>query len=136
MLPETTRRPFEVQLTLPVRPYDIDMLQIVHNRVYIRWLEDLRMQVLAEYLPLEPLMDAGLSPLLLKTCIEYKRPVRLFDPLVGRMWMSALGRARYTLQAEFLVHDQLMASAEQTGCFVELATGRPVPIPQQVRDRW
>jgi acyl-CoA thioester hydrolase len=112
------------------------MLGIVHNRVYIRWLEDLRMQVLEDYLPLQPLMEAGISPLLVKTCIEYKRPVRLFDPLVGHMWMAALGRARYTLRAEFLVNGQLMASAEQTGCFVELATGRPVPVPKQARDQW
>jgi acyl-CoA thioester hydrolase len=112
------------------------MLGIVHNRVYIRWLEDLRMQVLADYLPLQPLMEAGLSPLLLKTSIQYKRPVRLFDPLVGAMWMSSLGRARYTLQAEFRVHDQVMAVAEQVGCFVEIATGRPVPLPKQVRDQW
>lgn len=129
-------RPFEVSLSLPVRTYDIDMLSIVHNRVYIRWLEDLRMQVLAEYLPLQPLVEAGISPLLIKTCIEYKRPVRLFDPLIGHMWMAALGRARYTLRAEFLVNGQLMATAEQTGCFVELATGRPVPVPKQARDQW
>ena len=135
-MPESTTRPFEVSLGLPVRTYDIDMLGIVHNRVYIRWLEDLRMQVLAEYLPLQPLVEAGISPLLVKTCIEYKRPVRLFDPLVGHMWMAALGRARYTLRAEFLVNGQLMASAEQTGCFVELATGRPVPVPKQARDQW
>ena len=133
---ESTTRPFEVSLSLPVRTYDIDMLGIVHNRVYIRWLEDLRMQVLAEYLPLQPLVEAGISPLLIKTCIEYKRPVRLFDPLVGHMWMAALGRARYTLRAEFFVNDQLMATAEQTGCFVELSTGRPVPVPKQARDQW
>lgn len=129
-------RPFEISLSLPVRTYDIDMLGIVHNRVYIRWLEDMRLQVLQEYLPLQPLLESGLSPVLLKTSIEYKRPVRLFDPLAGVMWMSAMGRARFTLQAEFLVHGQVMASAEQTGCFIEIATGRPVPIPQQVHDQW
>ena len=133
---ESTTRPFEVSLSLPVRTYDIDMLSIVHNRVYIRWLEDLRMQVLAEYLPLQPLVEAGISPLLIKTCIEYKRPVRLFDPLMGHMWMAAMGRARYTLQAEFLVNGQLMATAEQTGCFVEIASERPIPVPKQARDQW
>ena len=127
---ESTTRPFEVSLNLPVRTYDIDMLSIVHNRVYIRWLEDLRMQVLAEYLPLQPLVEAGISPLLIKTCIEYKRPVRLFDPLMGHMWMAALGRARYTLRAEFLVNGQLMATAEQTGCFVETRNRASRSCPQ------
>lgn len=42
---QTTPRPFEVTLTIPVRPYDVDFLGIVHNLVYIRWLEDYRPHV-------------------------------------------------------------------------------------------
>jgi acyl-CoA thioester hydrolase len=37
-----------VELELPIRTYDIDFAGIVSNIVYIRWLEDLRIQMLAQ----------------------------------------------------------------------------------------
>jgi acyl-CoA thioesterase FadM len=40
-------RPLLVELPIVVKTYDIDFANIVHNRVYIRWLEDLRQQRLA-----------------------------------------------------------------------------------------
>lgn len=127
-------RPFEVTLAISIRPYDVDFLGIVHNLVYIRWLEDLRMQVLAEYFPLAPAMqEEGICPVLLRTSIDYRRPVRLFDPVVGHMWLKEAGRARYVLAAEFSVNGQVMAAAEQTGCFIDLASHRPVPTPAAIR---
>lgn len=131
---QTTSRPFEVTLAIPVRPYDVDFLGIVHNLVYIRWLEDLRMQVLAEHFPLEPAMTGeGIVPVLLRTAIDYRRPIRLFDPVVGHMWLKEAGRARYVLAAQFKVRGELMAEAEQVGCFVDLVTRRPVPVPAAIR---
>ncbi|MCS6845255.1 MAG: acyl-CoA thioesterase [Caldilineales bacterium] len=130
----TKKRPFEVSLVIPVRPYDVDFLGIVHNIVYIRWLEDLRMQVLAEYFPLEPAMTGeGIVPVLLRTAIDYRRPIRLFDPVMGHMWLKEVGRVRYVLSAQFKVHGELMAEAEQVGCFVDLITRRPVPVPAAIR---
>jgi acyl-CoA thioester hydrolase len=46
------KHPFEVEIPLPVRTYDIDFAGIVNNIVYIRWLEDLRLEMLARYFPL------------------------------------------------------------------------------------
>jgi len=37
-------RPFLIEVPLPVRTYDIDFAGIVSNIVYIRWLEDLRLE--------------------------------------------------------------------------------------------
>ncbi len=45
-------RPLEVELTIPVRSYDIDFAGIVSNIVYIRWLEDLRSKWLDEHFSL------------------------------------------------------------------------------------
>ncbi|HSN74366.1 MAG TPA: acyl-CoA thioesterase, partial [Anaerolineae bacterium] len=76
---------YQITLSIPVRTYDIDFVGIVSNIVFIRWLEDLRLQMLAEYFPLDTAMQAqGIAPLLLRTEIDYKRPVRLFDVLQGR----------------------------------------------------
>lgn len=132
-----TPRPFEVTLQFPVRTYDIDFAGIVSNIVYIRWLEDLRLQVMAEFYPLEQAVkEHGISPVLLRTSIEYKRPLRLFDEPTGRMWMTGAGRARFGLAAEFLTDGRVVAVAEQEGCFIDLVTTRPVRTPKMIRERF
>ena len=52
------------------------------------------------------------------------------------MWVSKLGKARWELQAEFCLDDLVVASAVQTGYFVDLERYRPVRIPQALRDVW
>lgn len=127
-------KPFQVTLNFTVRTYDIDFVGIVSNIVYIRWLEDLRLQALAEHFPLDTAInELGISPVLLRTEIDYLRPIRLFDPVVGVLWAAEIGRVRQVLQAEFRVHGDLHASARQTTCFIDLKTGRPVRTPDAIR---
>lgn len=126
--------PYQTILPLPVRTYDIDFVGLVSNIVYIRWLEDLRLQMLADYFPLETAMQTlGIAPVLLRTEIDYKRAIRLFDAVQGRMWLAEAGPVRQVLAAEFTVEGQLRAAARQTTCFIDLASGRPVPTPQAIR---
>jgi acyl-CoA thioester hydrolase len=129
-------RPLAVELVLPVRTYDIDFAGVVSNIVYIRWHEDLRMKLLDEHLPLEGEVRQGRTPVLVSTQIHYRRPVRLFDRPVGRMWMDDLTRARWTVHAEVLLDGQPAATAVQVGAFVSLETLRPVSIPAELRDRF
>jgi acyl-CoA thioester hydrolase len=130
----TASHPFLVELNLPVRTYDIDFAGLVSNIVYIRWLEDLRLQILAEYLPLEQQLAQGYGPVLASTHIEYKLPLRLFDQPLGRMWLDNLGRTSWTVKAEiFLANGQVAAVATQAGVFVDYTTMRPVSVPTEFR---
>jgi acyl-CoA thioester hydrolase len=129
-------RPLEVELALPVRTYDIDFAGVVSNIVYVRWLEDLRVKLLDEHLPLEGQVRQGRTPVLVSTRIEYRRPVRLFDQPIGRMWMSDVSRARWTVEAEILLDGQPAAVAMQIGAFVSLATLRPIAIPVELRAKF
>ncbi|MBE9052157.1 acyl-CoA thioesterase [Nostocales cyanobacterium LEGE 11386] len=130
------RRPLEVKLTISVKTYDIDFAGIVSNIVYIRWLEDLRLKCLDEYLPLDKLIEQGYVPILSGTEIEYKRAIKLADKVEGRLWLSSMGRLKLTAQAEILSNDQLAAVAIQKGAFVNLQNGRPVPIPQELQQKY
>ncbi len=126
--------PYQITLPIPVRTYDIDFVGFVSNIVYVRWLEDLRLQMLAEFFPLDTAMQAqGIAPVLLRTEIDYKRAIRLFDAVQGRMWLAEAGPVRQVLQAEFTVDGQLRASARQTTCFIDLASSRPTPTPAAIR---
>ncbi|MCI0576450.1 MAG: acyl-CoA thioesterase [Chloroflexi bacterium] len=132
----TRLKPLSIELTLTVKTYDVDFAGIVSNIVYIRWLEDLRLQILAEYLPLAGLIAAGVGPVLTRTEIEYRRPLRLGDEAVGRMWVSKLGRLRWEVTAEIVMGEEVAAAAVQTGIFVTLATLRPAPVPAAMREKW
>ena len=57
-LPKTpfAGRPLAVSAPIRVQGYDVDFAGIVSNIVYIRWLEDLRYQVLEAYYPLPQLL--------------------------------------------------------------------------------
>lgn len=129
-------RPFGVELAIPVRGYDIDFAGIVSNIVYIRWLEDLRMALLATYFPFEECVRLGVTPVILQTTISYHQAVRMFDPVVGRIWVTAMGKTRWEIAAEFVVGERVMASATQRGCFISLATGRPAPIAAGLLGPW
>ena len=45
-----------------VKPYDMDVVGVVSNIVYVRWMEDLRLAMLDAYLPLDEQMADGIVP--------------------------------------------------------------------------
>jgi acyl-CoA thioester hydrolase len=124
-----------IRLPLPIRTYDIDYAGIVSNLVYIRWLEDLRLELLARAYPLERMVADGLGPVLLETQIAYREALTIHDTPEGRMSVAALGRVRWTVAAEFATpgNGRVHATARQTGLFIRLETRRPVPIPAALR---
>ena len=127
------QKPLAVTLNLQVKTYDIDFAGIVSNIVYLRWLEDLRLEMLETYLPLKQLMTRGYCPIIASTEIKYKKALRMFDRPVAKMWMSELGRLRCSLQAEIYLDNQIVTTATQTGFFINLETMRPMAVPQELK---
>lgn len=129
-------RPLLVEKAFTVRTYDIDFAGHVSNIVYIRWLEDLRFLLLETHYPLQPQMEAGYAPVLARTNIQYRRAIRLFEPVIGRMWVQSVGAARVMLAAHILVGEEICADVLQEGVFADLDSGRPVRIPNELRHRF
>ncbi len=129
-------RPLEVELAIRVGTYDIDFVGIVSNIVYIRWLEDLRLKCLDENFPLDKQVEQGYAPILAGTEIEYKRPIKLSDQVIGRLWLSNLGRFKWIVEAEFLSNNEIAATATQKGAFVNLQNTRPIPVPEEFKNKY
>ncbi|MFO7652609.1 MAG: thioesterase family protein [Candidatus Krumholzibacteriia bacterium] len=123
-------RPLLVQARFTARTYDVDFMGIVSNIVHVRWLEDLRLRLLEEYLPLDEQLTAGYAPILARTEITYKQPVRLGETVGGQLWVSDLGRLRWTVTAELHVGRHLAAAAVQSGAFFDLHAQQPIPMPE------
>ena len=129
-------RPLEVKIRIPVRTYDIDFAGIFSNIVYIKWLEDLRLKFLDEYLPLDKEIERGSVPIVSKTEIEYKRPIKLFESVIGRLWIGDLGRIKYTLKFEIISNNNIAATATQIGTFISVDRSRPVKIPEELLQKY
>lgn len=128
-------KPF-VELAFPPRTYDIDFAGIVNNAVYIRWLEDLRLALMAGIYPIDRALREDVAPILLATSIAYERPVTIADALIGRMWVPRMERVKWHVAAEFSVGETVHARAEQTGLFIRLSTRRPIAPPAPLRARY
>ncbi|MGE5538058.1 MAG: acyl-CoA thioesterase [Gemmatimonas sp.] len=124
-----------ISIRFTVKTYDIDFAGIVSNLVYVRWLEDLRLELLARAYPLDRMVADGLGPVLLETQIAYRDALTIHDKPEGRMVVESMGRVRWTVNAQFLTGDarRVHATARQTGVFVRLDTHRPIRIPDRLR---
>lgn len=125
----------EIRHSFKVMTYEIDFAGVVSNLVYIRWLEDLRNLFAEQAIPLGDMFKRGQAPVLARTEIDYLLPVRFPDVVDARMWLAEAARARFVLSAEFASRDsgQVTARARQTGVFVSIETGRPVPLPDEYK---
>jgi acyl-CoA thioester hydrolase len=125
-----------IERAIKIQTYDIDFAGTVGNIVFVRWLEDLRLSLMEETYPIARALAEDVAPILLATRILYERPVTMQDALLGRMWVTAMGRIRWTLAAEFVVGERVHARAEQEGLFIRLSTRRPIAVPPALRQRY
>jgi acyl-CoA thioester hydrolase len=128
------KQPLFVTLPLQVQTYDIDFANHVNNQVYVRWLEDLRMELLRQYYPITRFMDEGVAPILASTHITYKKALTLYDEPSGAMWCTKLGRATMNLECNILLGETVCAHATHRVMLINLQTGRPARTPQDLID--
>jgi acyl-CoA thioester hydrolase len=130
------RKPLEIELHLPVKTYDIDFAGIVSNIVYVRWLEDLRLEMLSSFLPLAEQLENGIAPMVLSTTIDYKQSLQMADRPIGKMWIESLASLRWVVGAEISIAGKISAIAQQTGIFVNLQTKKPIRIPERLQQQY
>ncbi|WP_373541678.1 acyl-CoA thioesterase [Chamaesiphon sp.] len=129
-------KPLEIELHLPVRTYDIDFAGIVSNIVYVRWLEDLRLEMLSHSFPLAEQLQNGIAPLILQTKIDYKQAIQMTDLPIGKMWVESLASLRWIVSAEIAIAGKISAIAQQTGIFINLETKKPIRIPERLQQQY
>ena len=129
-------KPMLIKKQFNINAYDIDVMGIVSNIVYIRWFEDLRFLLLDTYWSYEEMLKIDQSPILNKTEIEYKHPLTIFDKPVGEIWVSNLTKSRWTVSIEVKTNDKLICKGTQTGYFFDINGKRPVAIPQELMEKY
>ncbi|WP_258097287.1 acyl-CoA thioesterase [Marinoscillum pacificum] len=131
---ETTIRPLLLEKPIPVNGYDIDVLGIVSNIVYVRWFEDLRMHFLDTYYPFQELYKENKSPVLATTQVEYKYPLTILDQPTGYVWLSNVSKSKWECSFEIKTDSKIHAKGIQDGYFIDIERKKPTRIPEKFMD--
>jgi acyl-CoA thioester hydrolase len=125
----------ECELEFEARTYDVDFAGVVSNIVYHRWLEDLRLAVFAQAMPVAEMVRAGLVPTIAQTLIDFRAPLRLGERVRGRQAITSAGNSSFVLESELrrIPDGQLVVVARHTAVLVASATGRPASVPESLR---
>lgn len=138
-------------LTTPitVRWGDMDSYGHVNNVFFIRYLEDTRFALFtpplgvkaAPDVPAElsvfDLFPAGSNGLMAGHRIEYRAPLSYSDgPIESRLWITRIGTTSFDIGYELGHSDRsrVFAIAATTLVIVDTESGRPVELPQRLRD--
>jgi len=125
-----------VEMPLQVNGYDIDVMGIVSNIVYIRWFEDLRFKFLDTYFPFEKIISHNQSPILATTEASYKYPLTIYDKPFGRVWVIGMSRAKWKMEFEIVTENKIHCTGRQSGYFFDLNKNKPIAIPSELINRF
>lgn len=113
-----------IEMPLVVNTYDIDVVGHVNNIVCFRWLEDLRNKLFSQIHPLEKLLEANHYPVVISCDVKYKKQIKLFDKLVGRIFLENHIHGIFTLKAEILKDNYVAFTAIQKCVLMNLNTNK------------
>lgn len=121
---------------IKVRGYDIDVMGIVSNTVYIRYFEDLRHSFLDRYMPYEDMIKLDVSPMLLRTEVNYHVPLTIQDAPVGEVWVTHMGRSKWIMEFRIASGDVVHCTGTQTGCAFDLKQHKPCAFPGRLLEAY
>ena len=126
----------ETGTDIKIKAYEIDAMGIVSNIHYVKWFEDLRHIFLDKYYPYDEMMEVGISPVLLKTEINYKKSLTIHDHPRGISWVTKMDKMRWEMQYEIWAGETLCCSGTQQGCFFDVNKQKPVRVPEKLSEAY
>jgi acyl-CoA thioester hydrolase len=124
------------RLEIVVGDADIDALGHASNIAFVRWIQDVAVAHSAAVgLDLPTYQRLGSAFVVVRHEIDYVRPALRGDVVEARTWLSNLMAAKCQRATELVRREdgQVLAKGLTTWGFVELATGRPKRITEEVR---
>jgi acyl-CoA thioester hydrolase len=124
------------RLDLAVADEDIDVLGHASNIAFVRWIQDVAIaHSTAVGLGLEAYHRLGSVFVVVRHEIDYMRPALRGDAIEARTWISSVMAAKCHRSTELArkADGQVLARGLTTWGFIEMASGRPRRIPDEVR---
>ena len=117
--------------------YETDQMGIIHHSNYIRWMEEARIDVMAQLgYPYRKFEEMGyMSPVLHAEC-EYKKSVKFDDEVKIVVSLQDFGKVKFTLRYDIYNMSEggcLSACAVTRHCFLN-KDGRPVMMNKEMKE--
>jgi acyl-CoA thioester hydrolase len=125
--------PFELSIT--IKPSDIDELGHVNNVVYLSWVQDVAIAHW-DFLTTN-VQRSKYAWVALRHEIDYKAEAVLGDTVIARTWTGTARGMRFPRHTEIIRlsesgNRQIMATAVTQWCPLERGTGRPTRLPTEI----
>lgn len=127
-------RIFRREIVVPAEA--IDELGHVSNIVYVRWMQDVATaHSAAQGWPLERLLAIGSVWVAASHAIRYRRPALLGETVTALTWVAEIRHSASRRRTVFrrAPDGAMLAEAETLWAFVDRHSGRPKPLPEEVR---
>jgi len=131
---ETAKEVYELLVSLTEA--DIDELDHVNNTVYLRWVQEAAVAHWRH--AATERQQAEIVWVVLRHEIDYKRPAIFGDVVKARTWVGTASTHAFDRHTE-IVRDAdgtLLARARTVWCPIDLETGRPMKVGDDVRQRF
>ena len=118
-----------------VRIYEVDSFGHVNNAVYVNYLQEAAIEASADAgFSREWYNTQGAGWVIRKLMIRYLTPAVYGDELEVRTWIGTFGRVRCNREYEIsrLSDGQKMVRARADWVYVDLKTGQPVRLPEEL----
>lgn len=120
--------------TLQIVPADIDELNHVNNRTYVRWVEEVAVAhssaVGFDYAAYRAI---GGVFVVRRHEIDYLRSLQFGDPVEATTWIQDVKGVQCDRMIEFRTGDVVVAKSRTLWVFMSFERQRPVRIPEPIR---
>jgi len=127
-IPDTCRISTEVR----VMYFDTDAGGVVHNIVYLRFIETARTLLAIQMgMDFEEIQRTGIHAVVTRTEIDYKHPARLGEILRVQGRVTEWSGIRFWVEFEVIraSDNAVLATSRQALALVQVSTGKPVRLP-------
>jgi acyl-CoA thioester hydrolase len=128
-------RQLVARVTLGVRWGDMDPFNHVNNAVYLRYLEEARVQWLAGIAGIS--LTDRIAPVLAASHVNYRKPIEWPNEIVVELFIEKLGNSSLTMGHRILAAADstvLYSDGSVVMVWIDTDTGNSVPLPEAVRD--
>lgn len=126
---------FKFRSEIPVRWGDQDAYGHVNNALYIRYLEEARVQLLAS---LGDMVTGSIAPVVINVGCTFLRPIVYPATIVVDCYIGDIGRSSFMVNYRLHTLDDsetLYSEGYSKVVWMDHSTGRSVPLPDSVREQ-
>ena len=116
---------------------DMDALGHVNHSVYATWMETARMLYFTRVGMMDLYHSSNIGPILARIEIDYNFPIVAPDVVDVKVSVTRIGNSSFDMgyQISSQGNDgKVAATGNVSGVLIEYSSGKPTPIPQEIRN--